>query len=57
MRDWLWVAWKDVCCIREFIEGVDVANLLFCNQYFVLVKYLYVQGLPAVHTCTFTTCL
>ena len=29
-----------------------VAILLFCDQYFVLVKYLRVQGLPTVHTCT-----
>jgi len=35
-------AWKDICCIRDFIEGVGVASLLFCDQYFVLVKYLHV---------------
>jgi len=42
MRDWLWVAWEDICCIREFVERVDVADLLFCDQCFVLVEYLHV---------------
>jgi len=42
IRDWLWVAWKDIRCILKFIEGVDVTSLLFCDQYFVLVKYLHV---------------
>ena len=41
MRDWLWVAWEVICFIREFVEGVDVADL-FCDQYFVLVEYLHV---------------
>jgi len=43
MRDWLWVAWEDICFIRELREGggVDVADFLFRDQYFVLAEYLH----------------
>jgi len=57
MRDCLWVMWKDSCCICEFIEGVGAIDLLFCDQYFMLVEYLHVKGLPTVHMCAFTACL
>ena len=33
--DWLWVTWKDLCCVYELVEGVSVTGLLLCNQYFM----------------------
>jgi hypothetical protein len=29
---------------------------LLSNQYFLLMKYLYIQCLPAIHVCSFLTC-
>jgi hypothetical protein len=31
--DWLWVTWKDSCCVYELVEGVSFTDLLLCNQY------------------------
>jgi len=28
MTDWLWDTWENSCCICEFIEGVDVTDLI-----------------------------
>jgi len=41
-RDWLWITWEDSCCACEFVEGVGVTDLLFCNSYFMLMEYLRV---------------
>jgi len=42
VRDWLWITWENSCCTCEFVEGVGVTNLLFCNQYFMLMEYLHI---------------
>ena len=57
MRDWLWVTWEDSSCLCKFVEGVGVTNLSFCNQCFVLVEYMHIQGFPTIHTCAFMACL
>ena len=35
---------EGICCIRKFIEEVDVTHLLLCDQYSVLVKYLQIAN-------------
>jgi len=36
----------DSCCVYEFIEMVGVTDLFLCNQYFMLMEYLHIQGVP-----------
>jgi len=47
VRDWLWVARWDACCICEFVEGVDIANLLSCD----LKRSKYVRVVLSVLKC------
>ena len=28
IRNWLWDGWKEICCIRKFIEGVDCCSVI-----------------------------
>ena len=42
VRDWPWITWEDSCCACEFVEGVGVTDLLFCNQCFMLVEFLHI---------------
>jgi len=42
VRDWLWITWEDSCCACEFVEGVGVTDLLFRNQYIMLMEYLHI---------------
>jgi hypothetical protein len=47
--------WRDTSCVCKLMEGVEVTDLLFSNQCFVLVNCLYIEGFPAVHACALMT--
>ena len=49
--DWLWFELGSVCYLCQYRKGVCVANPLLDKQYFLLMKCLHIQCLPAMHAC------